>query len=80
MLAAVRAAQAQLKADWPDLQARLWQRNDADVPATVMETYAAPGGITPAAQVRIDTVVGACVPCPRHVEAFVPASSGITDG
>ena len=74
-LAAVRAAQAQLVADWPGLQVRLWQRSDPGVPATVMETYAAPGGISPAAQARIDAVLGACVPCPRHVEAFQPADN-----
>lgn len=78
VLAAVRTAQAQLKADWPDLQVRLWQRSDAGVPATVMETYAAPGGIDAAAQARIDAVVGPFVPVPRHVEAFEPTAGHVT--
>jgi len=72
-LVAVRAAQAGLCADWPGLQARLWQRSDPGVPATVMETYAAPGGIDAVAQARIDAAMAPCVPATRHVEAFAPA-------
>jgi hypothetical protein len=72
-LAAVRVAQAALCAGWPGLQARLWQRSDPGVPATVMETYAAPEGIDAPAQARIDAAVAACVPATRHVEAFEPA-------
>lgn len=72
-LARVRAAQAGLCADWPGLQARLWLRSDPGVPATVMETYAAPGGIDVGAQARIDAAVAPCVPAARHVEAFAPA-------
>lgn len=72
-LASVRAAQARLRADWPGLQARLWLRSDPGVPATVMETYAAPEGIDAAGQARVDAAVAPCVPTTRHVEAFEPA-------
>ncbi|WP_158289044.1 DUF4936 family protein [Rubrivivax albus] len=78
-VAAVRAAQAQLASAWPGLQARLWQRSDPGVPATVMETYAAPDGIDAAAQARIDAAVAGHVPAQRHVEAFLPADSGFRD-
>ena len=76
-LVAVHAAQAQLASAWPGLQARLWQRSDPGVPATVMETYAAPGGIDAAAQARIDAAVAGHVPAQRHVEAFLPADGEI---
>ena len=72
-LSAVRAAQADLRANWPGLQACLWQRSDPGLPATVMETYAAPQGIDVLSQARIDAAVAPCVPTTRHVEAFTPA-------
>lgn len=76
-LLAVRAAQAQLTTAWPGLQARLWQRSDPGVLATVMETYTAPGGIDAAARARIDAAVACHVPAQRHVEAFLPADGEI---
>ncbi|MCB1997757.1 MAG: DUF4936 family protein [Rhodoferax sp.] len=76
-LVAVHAAQAQLASAWPGLQARLWQRSDPGVQATVMESYAAPGGIDAAAQARIDAAVAGHVPAQRHVEAFLPADGEI---
>lgn len=73
--AAVHRAQAALAGDWPGLQVRLWERVDGTSgSATVMETYAAPGGIDAAGQARIDATMAPCVPAPRHVEAFVPAA------
>jgi Domain of unknown function (DUF4936) len=76
-IARAHAAQAGLRAQWPALEARLWRRDDAAPQVTVMETYAAAGGIEAADQARIEAAmapalagVGAGT---RHVEAFRPA-------
>lgn len=71
-LRAVQAAQAALQAQWPGLETRLWQRCDLGDAPTVMETYAAPGGIDEAGQARIEAALGGLTPRPRHVEAFAP--------
>jgi hypothetical protein len=73
-LAAVHAAQARLRDDWPGLDARVYQRSDLAPEATVMETYETPGGIDAAGQARIDARLAqalAALPVgTRHVEAF----------
>ncbi len=77
-LAAVRQAQAGLMAAWPGLTARVLERCDPAPHATVMEIYAAPGGIDADGEQRIgDALAGALVdalagiaPGSRHVEAF----------
>jgi hypothetical protein len=72
-----REAQATLRARWPALDARLWLRDGAAAQATVMETYAAAGGIDAAAQAQIEAVLQhalAGLPAgERHVEVFRPA-------
>lgn len=69
-LAAVRAAQAGLTADWPGLTARVLERCDPAPRATVMEIYAAPGGIDAAGERRIADALAGIAPGSRHVEAF----------
>jgi hypothetical protein len=69
-LAAVRQAQASLCAAWPGLEARVYQRCDPAPQATVMETYAAPGGIDAAGERRIAAALAGIAPGVRHVEAF----------
>lgn len=73
-LAAVHAAQARLRADWPELEARVYQRSDPAPEATVMETYETPAGIDTAGQARIEARLAealAALPAgARHVEAF----------
>lgn len=76
-LARAREAQATLRAHWPALEARLWLRDPAGAPVTVMETYAAPAGIDAAAEAQIESTLAlALAGLPvglRHVEAFRPA-------
>lgn len=78
VIAAVQAAQRELTATQPGLQARLYRRQDAGV-VTVMETYACdrPQGVDAALQDRIERrLAAALVPHPsvgpRHLEAFDP--------
>jgi hypothetical protein len=75
-LAATRQAQATLQQGWPGLVARVYERCDPALQATVMETYEAPGGIDDAGQARIAAVLDAALAGlsagPRHVEAFRP--------
>lgn len=75
-LAALRESQARLRADWPGLDARLWLRCDPGGAPTVMETYAAPGGIDAAGQARIEAAVAPLTPAPRHAEAFAAVDDG----
>lgn len=77
-LRAVATAQAALRARWPGLETRLWQRCDPGDTPTVMETYAAPGGIDGDGQARIEGALAGLTPVPRHVEAFAPVE--ITPG
>lgn len=72
--------QSALRAQHPDLQARLFRRADEDGgPAILMETYALPGGIDTTLHTRIvvEGAQAAAAWCqgPRHVEVFVPAAS-----
>jgi hypothetical protein len=73
-LAAVRQAQGGLMAAWPGLTARVLERCDPAQQATVMEIYAAPGGIDADGEQRIaDALAGALAGIAlgsRHVEAF----------
>jgi hypothetical protein len=71
-VAAVQAAQARLRGAWPGLEAHVYERCDPAPQATVMETYAAPGGIDEAGRARIDAALAGIAPGPRIVEAFRP--------
>lgn len=67
---AVRTMQATLTAAHPGLQAALLRRpelRDGDV--TLMETYAAAAGVSPAVQAAIEQAASA-LPQPRHTESF----------
>ena len=78
--AAMQGWQAELAQSWPGLVARLYVRADAGdgsstTEATLMETYARPGGVDAALQQQI-LAQGAAVTAPwrrgqRHVEVFV---------
>lgn len=69
---AVRAMQATLAAAHPGLQAELLRRPELrDGEVTLMETYAAAAGISPALQAAIDAAARA-LPQPRHTESFDP--------
>ena len=75
---AVGRFQRELRARQPQLQARLFQRVDEDTAlATLMETYAAPGGIdaTLHQAIVVQGTQAAAPWCqgPRHVEVFEPA-------
>lgn len=76
-LAAVHQAQAQLRTEWPGLQAQVLQRCDraegTESQATVMETYRSPAGIDAEGQALIESALAGIAPGPRHVEAFRPA-------
>ena len=72
-LAAVREAQAQLRVQWPGLQAQVLQRCDPAPLATVMETYRSPAGIDAEGEAMIEAALAGIAPGPRHVEAFRPA-------
>ncbi len=76
-LAAVLQAQAQLRADWPGLQAQVLQRCEPAATsagmATVMETYRSPAGIDAEGEALIEAALVGIAPGPRHVEAFRPA-------
>ena len=75
---AMHRFQANLEQDWPGLVARLYERADDDGSgeATLMETYAREGGITPGLQADIVTAGTQAAErwCrgARHVEVFVP--------
>ncbi len=79
-MAAAASWQALQRAAWPALQARLYRRADEpDAAPTLMETYAAPGGIDAAWQQRLVTQ-GELALQPwcqgaRHVEVFEPLPS-----
>lgn len=71
-VAAVRAVQAALTEAHPGLRAELLRRpglRDGEV--TLMETYAATAGISPALQAAITQASGT-LPQPRHNESFDP--------
>lgn len=77
-LARVRAAQAALCCRHPGLQTGLWCRDGTDAAqATVMETYALPGGLHAAAEAEIEASMSLALvgleAGPRHVESFRPA-------
>mgnify|MGYP001766004705 CR=1 FL=1 len=76
-IAQAQAAQAGLRAQWPGLEARLWRRDDTAPQVTVMETYAAAGGIEAADQVLIEAALAQALAGlgsgARHVEVFRPA-------
>ncbi|WP_284620401.1 DUF4936 family protein [Aquabacterium humicola] len=77
---AVMAMQAALRSEQPTLEAALLRRPEAkDGEITLMETYAAPGGIDAALQARIEgsaaaafAALAGCLRSPRHVERFEP--------
>lgn len=73
--AALAAAQRGLMQQHPQLTAEAFRRaDDAGGVATLMETYAAPGGIDMALRHEIDAAVTPAVAAwltgPRHVEVF----------
>ena len=69
---AVRTMQATLTAAHPGLQAELLRRPELrDGEVTMMETYAAAAGITPAMQATIEQAASP-FPHPRHTESFHP--------
>ena len=71
-VAAVRAVQAALTAAHPGLRAKLLRRPGVrDGEVTLMETYDATVGISPALQAAI-TQASASLPQPRHNENFDP--------
>lgn len=77
-LAAARRWQDVLAAQHPRLQARLLRRSDVEGPwATVMEVYAAPGGLDKATIRHIvdggNERLAAWCPQGRQVEPFEPA-------
>ena len=77
-LRCARKAQDGLRRRHPGLDTGLWCRETpGDRPATVMETYQLPGGVSAAAEADIEAALAlalAAVPAgPRHVEAFRPA-------
>jgi hypothetical protein len=74
--AAVRGFQARLCQGRPALQAALLRRpGEQDGQVTLMETYAAPGGVSGALQARIDEAARCLAPWlrgARHTEVFEP--------
>ncbi len=74
--AAVRGFQARLCEAHPGLQLALLRRpGQQDGQVTLMETYAMPGGIGDALQVRIDEAARCLAPWlrgARHTEVFEP--------
>jgi hypothetical protein len=75
-VAAVRALHARLRAQWPSLQATLHRRpGESAGEVTVMEVYAAHGGIDAGQQARIEAEAATLshwLAGPRHTEVFVP--------
>lgn len=73
-VAAVRELQDALRARHPGVDAALLRRPETrDGTATLMETYAAPGGVDDALAADIERLaVDAGLPGPRHVEVFEP--------
>jgi hypothetical protein len=74
---AVLAMQAALRLAHPGLETALLRRPEAaDGELTLMETYAAAGGIDGTLQARIEAAAGAALEGrlrgPRHVERFEP--------
>ena len=75
---AVQAFQAELQRTHPGLLCALLQRprsQDVDGQRTLMETYAMPGGIGDALQMRIDEAATCLAPWlrgARHTEVFEP--------
>lgn len=72
-VAAARALQAALAADWPGLRCSLLRRPELrDGAVTVMETYA--GVSTPAFEAALQRAAAAApaLPAARQVERFVP--------
>jgi len=73
---AMQQFQASLEAEWPGLVARLYERADDDGSgqATLMETYAREGGLSPGLQADIVALgaqaAGRWCRGPRHVEVF----------
>ena len=74
VIEAARALQATLRARHPGLEADLLRRPELrDGDATLMETYAAAGGIDDALAAEIERLAAdAGLPRPRHVEVFEP--------
>ena len=74
-LAAGRALQRRLRERYPDLDARLLQGAEGDL-ATVMEIYAAPGGIDAERRRQLqeegDAALAPWLDGPRHLEVFEP--------
>jgi hypothetical protein len=74
---AVRAMQQRLRRDHPGLRAELWRRPPVEgQPVTLMETYAAHGGVDDALAAAIEAAARALPPGrlgERHVEVFEPA-------
>jgi hypothetical protein len=71
-VAAVRALQAALIAQHAGLRAEVLRRPELrDGEVTLMETYAAATGISPALQAAI-TEAASQLPQPRHTETFDP--------
>jgi hypothetical protein len=78
-VAAVQGLHAAVSARHPGLHAELLRRaGTGDGHVTLMETYAAPGGIDTGLQAAIEAAarqhLGALVDGARHVEVFVPCA------
>jgi hypothetical protein len=73
-VAAVRELQAALRAHHPGLDAALLRRPELrEGTATLMETYAAAGGVDGALAAEIERRAAAAgLPQPRHAEVFEP--------
>ena len=73
-VAAVRAVQTALTEAHPGLRAELLRRPELrDGEVTLMETYAATGGVSPALQAAITQAATTLpLPQPRHNESFDP--------
>ena len=82
VIAAVGALHAGWRDRWPGLACtlarRVEERDGADEPLTLMETYHQPGGVPDACQREIERAarerLGAWIHGERHLEVFVPCA------
>lgn len=73
----IKRCQTELRLAQPGLQCQLWRRPEAPMgEVTLMETYAAPGGIDEALAQRIEALAAQALSPwmrgTRHTEVFVP--------
>ena len=70
----VRQFQAELRAQWPGLEAELMQRPEvSNGMETWMETYRHATGLVPDVMAAIgQAALDAALPAPRHTERFIP--------